>query len=104
MIERCVENGERVLVLAHRGELLDQESDKLQKTTGLQTALVYHNSVKIILTPSLSMKHITVLLVVIKQSSITLIKQRYLELPQLLIEQITENLEKCLNQLPMNTH
>lgn len=39
MIERCVENGERVLVLAHRGELLDQASDKLQKTTGLQTAL-----------------------------------------------------------------
>lgn len=39
MIERCVENGERVLVLAHRSELLDQASDKLQKTTGLQTAL-----------------------------------------------------------------
>ena len=39
MIERCVENGERVLVLAHRSELLDQASDKLQKTTGLQTSL-----------------------------------------------------------------
>lgn len=39
MIERCVENGERVLALAHRSELLDQASDKLQKTTGLQTAL-----------------------------------------------------------------
>lgn len=31
----CVRNGERVLILAHRGELLDQAADKLSKTTGL---------------------------------------------------------------------
>ncbi|MHC5373610.1 DEAD/DEAH box helicase [Enterococcus sp. LJL120] len=38
VIEDRVKMGERVLVLAHRGELLDQASDKLQKSTGLKTA------------------------------------------------------------------
>lgn len=39
IIEDRVRSGERVLVLAHRGELLDQASDKLQKSTGLKTAM-----------------------------------------------------------------
>ena len=30
--------GERVLMLAHRGELLDQAADKLKKSTGLMCA------------------------------------------------------------------
>lgn len=34
----CVRNGERVLILAHRGELLDQAADKLNKSTGLGCA------------------------------------------------------------------
>ncbi|HBK54248.1 MAG TPA: DEAD/DEAH box helicase, partial [Syntrophomonas wolfei] len=38
IIESCVEKGERVLVLAHRGELLDQAADKLAKSTGLMCA------------------------------------------------------------------
>ncbi|HMM31194.1 MAG TPA: DEAD/DEAH box helicase [Clostridia bacterium] len=38
VIEDCVRNGERVLVLAHRGELLDQAADKLAKSTGLGCA------------------------------------------------------------------
>ncbi|MCI1904607.1 MAG: DEAD/DEAH box helicase [Enterococcaceae bacterium] len=38
VIEDRVREGERVLVLAHRGELLDQASDKLVKATGLKTA------------------------------------------------------------------
>jgi superfamily II DNA or RNA helicase len=38
LIEDCVKDGERVLVLAHRGELLDQASDKLSKSTGLKCA------------------------------------------------------------------
>lgn len=33
--EDCVRKGERVLILAHRGELLDQAADKLKKSTGL---------------------------------------------------------------------
>ena len=37
--EDCVRNGERVLILAHRGELLDQAADKIQKTTGLGSAV-----------------------------------------------------------------
>lgn len=37
--EDCVRKGERVLILAHRGELLDQAADKLKKTTGLNSAL-----------------------------------------------------------------
>lgn len=39
VIEDRVRLGERVLVLAHRSELLEQASDKLQKSTGLKTAL-----------------------------------------------------------------
>lgn len=38
LIEDCVRNGERVLVLAHRGELLDQAADKLSQSTGLGCA------------------------------------------------------------------
>ena len=37
--EDCVRHGDRVLILAHRGELLDQAADKLMKTTGLGCAL-----------------------------------------------------------------
>lgn len=33
--EECVKSGKRVLILAHRGELLDQAADKLEKVTGL---------------------------------------------------------------------
>lgn len=36
--EKCVRNGDRVLILAHRGELLDQASDKIAKATGLGCA------------------------------------------------------------------
>lgn len=39
IIEDCVRKGQRVLVLAHRSELLDQAADKLHKTTGLQCAV-----------------------------------------------------------------
>ena len=38
VIEDRVKLGERVLVLAHRGELLDQAADKLEKSTGLKCA------------------------------------------------------------------
>ncbi|MHC1723195.1 MAG: DEAD/DEAH box helicase [Aminipila sp.] len=38
VIEDRVEAGDRVLVLAHRGELLDQAADKLAKSTGLMCA------------------------------------------------------------------
>jgi len=38
VIEDRVKKGERVLVLAHRGELLDQAADKLEKATGLKCA------------------------------------------------------------------
>lgn len=38
VIEDRVKKGERVLVLAHRGELLDQAADKLEQSTGLKTA------------------------------------------------------------------
>ena len=37
--EDCVRNGGRVLILAHRGELLEQASDKLEKATGLKCAV-----------------------------------------------------------------
>ena len=37
--EDCVRQGSRVLILAHRGELLDQAADKLKKTTGLGCAV-----------------------------------------------------------------
>ncbi|MBR1392651.1 MAG: DEAD/DEAH box helicase [Ruminococcus sp.] len=33
--QECVHRGERVLILAHRGELLDQAADKLKRATGL---------------------------------------------------------------------
>ncbi len=38
VIEELVRKGERVLVMAHRGELLDQAADKLEKATGLKCA------------------------------------------------------------------
>ena len=38
IIEDRVVEGDRVLVLAHRGELLDQAADKLEKATGLRCA------------------------------------------------------------------
>ena len=34
--EDCVRGGDQVLILAHRGELLDQASDKVRKSTGLE--------------------------------------------------------------------
>lgn len=37
--EDCVTQGKRVLILAHRGELLDQAADKLKKATGLCSAV-----------------------------------------------------------------
>ncbi len=36
--EECVRNGDRVLILAHRGELLEQAADKIAKATGLGCA------------------------------------------------------------------
>jgi superfamily II DNA or RNA helicase len=39
LIEDLVRDGERALVLAHRGELLDQAADKLSQATGLQCAV-----------------------------------------------------------------
>lgn len=36
--EECVKGGSRVLILAHRGELLDQVADKIGKSTGLGCA------------------------------------------------------------------
>jgi superfamily II DNA or RNA helicase len=39
VIANRVAAGERVLVLAHRGELLEQAADKLQKSTGLMCAV-----------------------------------------------------------------
>lgn len=37
--EECVRRGERVLILAHRGELLEQAADKIKKSTGLGCAV-----------------------------------------------------------------
>ncbi len=37
--EDCVRDGERVLILAHRGELLDQAANKLSQATGLGCAV-----------------------------------------------------------------
>lgn len=37
--EDCVRQGQRVLILAHRGELLDQAADKIKKSTGLSCAV-----------------------------------------------------------------
>ena len=39
IIDRCVRAGGRVLVLAHRGELLEQASDKIAKVTGIGCAV-----------------------------------------------------------------
>lgn len=39
IIEQCVRSGGRVLVLAHRGELLEQAADKIAKVTGLGCAV-----------------------------------------------------------------
>ncbi len=39
LAEDKVRKGDRVLILAHRGELLDQASDKLLKATGLRASL-----------------------------------------------------------------
>lgn len=39
VIEDCVRAGARVLILAHRGELLDQAADKLQNAVGLNCAV-----------------------------------------------------------------
>lgn len=39
VIEDCVKEGDRVLVMAHRSELLDQAADKLNKSTGLVCAV-----------------------------------------------------------------
>ncbi len=36
--EECVRNGDRVLILAHRGELLEQAADKIARTIGLGCA------------------------------------------------------------------
>lgn len=36
--EECVSHGDRVLILAHRGELLEQASEKIGKATGLKCA------------------------------------------------------------------
>lgn len=37
--EECVRMGSRILILAHRGELLDQAADKIKKATGLGCAI-----------------------------------------------------------------
>lgn len=37
--EDCVRNGQRVLILAHRAELLEQAADKLYQATGLECAV-----------------------------------------------------------------
>ena len=37
--ERCVRDGSLVLILAHRGELLEQAQDKLFRSTGLRSAV-----------------------------------------------------------------
>ena len=39
IIADCVTKGQRVLVLAHRGELLEQAADKLEKSTGLKCSV-----------------------------------------------------------------
>ena len=36
--EECVRMGDRVLILAHRGELLEQAADKIFRATGLGCA------------------------------------------------------------------
>lgn len=44
--EQCVKGGKRVLILAHRGELLEQAADKIAKTTGLGCATEKSRTVK----------------------------------------------------------
>lgn len=39
VVEKCVEHGERVLILAHREELLEQAADKIKRSTGLECVL-----------------------------------------------------------------
>lgn len=39
IVEDQVKTGDRVLILAHRGELLDQAADKLERVTGLKCAV-----------------------------------------------------------------
>lgn len=39
IVEDCVREGKRVLILAHRGELLEQAADKILKSTGLMCAV-----------------------------------------------------------------
>ena len=39
VVEECVRRGYRVLIMAHRGELLDQAADKIFKATGLRSAV-----------------------------------------------------------------
>lgn len=39
LTEQLVSEGDRVLIMAHRGELLDQAADKLLKSTGLRCAM-----------------------------------------------------------------
>ena len=46
VVEEEVEKGEKALILAHRGELLDQASDKLYQTTGLTSSLKSSDYIK----------------------------------------------------------
>lgn len=39
IIKNCVDQGERVLVLAHRGELLEQAQDKMRRACGVDSVL-----------------------------------------------------------------
>lgn len=39
IVEECVRRGCRVLIMAHRGELLDQAADKILKSTGLRCSI-----------------------------------------------------------------
>ena len=39
VVEEETKDGSKALILAHRGELLDQASDKLMETSGLDSAL-----------------------------------------------------------------
>lgn len=39
IVEECVRRGCRVLIMAHRGELLDQAADKILKSTGLRCSV-----------------------------------------------------------------
>lgn len=39
IVEDCVREGRRVLILAHRAELLEQAADKLSRSTGLKCAV-----------------------------------------------------------------